>query len=49
MGRLQTDPPVPPSYTMFLSMMSEEGRSSFLIGEGGGVAVLALGFEEVDT
>lgn len=42
-----------PSHTMlwwlFLSMMSDEGSSSFLIGEGGGVAGLILGLNRSDT
>lgn len=42
-----------PSHTMlwwlFLSMMSDDGSSSFLMGEGGGVAGLALGLNRSDT
>lgn len=34
---------------LFLSMMSEEGSSSFLIGEGGGVASFAPGLNRSDT
>lgn len=34
---------------LFLSMMSDEGSSSFLIGEGGGVAGLTLGLNRSDT
>ena len=34
---------------LFLSMMSDEGSSSFLIGEGGGVAGFTLGLNRSDT
>lgn len=34
---------------LFLSMMSEEGSSSFLMGEGGGVAGFTLGLNRSDT
>lgn len=34
---------------LFLSMMSDEGSSSFLMGEGGGVAGLTLGLNRSDT
>lgn len=34
---------------LFLSMMSDEGTSSFLIGEGGGVAGFTLGLNRSDT
>lgn len=40
-------------YTMlwwlFLSMMSDEGSSSFLMGEGGGVTTFSLGLKRSDT
>lgn len=34
---------------LFLSMMSDEGSSSFLIGEGGDVVGLTLGLNRSDT
>lgn len=34
---------------LFLSMMSDEGSSSFLMGEGGGVAGFTLGLNRSDT
>lgn len=33
---------------LFLSMMSDEGSSSFLMGEGGGVAGFTLGLNRSD-
>lgn len=52
-GILGMLPPVSSSHTMlwwlFLSMMSAEGRSSFLIGDGGGLTVLTLALNRSDT
>lgn len=40
-------------YTMlwwlFLSMMSDEGSSSFLMGEGGGETTFSLGLKRSET